>query len=673
MKLMKRLSGPFLILALLVMTSVVKETRLGEDFSNESEVWDLVKIYRPNYVEIEPGQAQHKLLMKNLAYSKMALLDDNNKKNSVKSGRIVAYNASDCDPDDSNPNPNIVDCPNYDDYRGDDQTVFNTNPDDRGSYLINKKNPDNTTPGPNKGALTSAAGYAQWEALRKSGFLTKAVVNGVEAYCERDSYINGDTSTCFSSSNGTSIADWAKGERDSGGDSDTDTQGVPTDSGIKRSIKSAAEKMRADINKCDSERQKVVTYCGSATQAPDQTQVRSLLEVSNRDLFLNLASQLSAIRNSNKDIKSQCEAARNVNVAVAAINGAYAKVCDVYRNSCETVCGKMVTQNEEYASNSLDDDESKGFTLEIASLQAKASNSRNECETAGANGLNSSINNVMQAATMAAQQAQQCSQMLSATSACQNPGDIARPECQAFCSQASNMRTPFCVSASRNCADPAVAATQPLCQCMINPQAPGCGGGRSIAGAPVGSGAPLPRGSGGGSSNADYSGSMGSSDNLGGVGFGGQNGNSAQGKSSNSSLARFQDSGGPGAKGASGGGQAVEGAKGGAGGAPYNANILNGFYEGGGGRKVAASAQGAVDPKGRYYSPQVLAKMTADQKRRLNLRSFLPKDGSYQLSSRISLSGSARLSEDGVTGPHGPTLFEKVSRRYRVKSAMLIQ
>lgn len=669
MKCFLRISLSIVVMLTSLSISTKPLSFVAEDLTAYSEVWNLIKIYRPNYVELDPNHIQQKLIHKNILYAKMEILRSTNDINSAQNGRIIAsiYPTA-CDADHSD--PDVVDCPSEAEYQASADGLYNASQfsQQRGEYLVNKKNDGLSRNHPalnnSQPDASAAAILAPYEANVKSGLLVKREFNGRTYYCESASIRDGDTSTCFDPLQGQSNAKST--------DSNEHENSTGSDVVVKSRIADAAKSMRAEVQKCEAEKQNVLTFCGSNQQAADQSRVRSMLETSNRDLFLNLAAQISRIRNANGDMKTQCEAARNINVTVAAVNGAYAKICDVYRAKCESICGTVAAQNQEYANNGLTDENVKGYTLEIAKMQATAHNSREECGSAAANGLNANINNAMQAATMAAQQAQQCATMLSATSACQNPSDIARPECQSFCSQSANMRSPFCISASRNCADPAIAATQPACRCMINPQSPGCGGGRSVAGIPDGGSAPLPRG-GSGSFNGDSSG-FGQSQ-MGNVNFGTDGSAAAQGKAGSAGgLARFQESGGGGARGGSGGGQGLEANKGGgSGGQPYNPNILNGFYEGGGGRKVAAVGQSMMGTNGKLYSPQMLAKMSSEEKRRLNLRAFLPKDGSYQLSGRVSMAGAARLSEDGVTGPLGPTLFEKVSRRYRVKSAMLLQ
>lgn len=144
----------------IVMTSLSISTKplslVAEDLTAYSEVWNLIKIYRPNYVELDPDLIQQSLIHRNVLYARMEMSRSNKDLNSVRNGRVVAnLPEGECDPYGTRAND--IDCPLYSEIQTEDASLYNvgaendnhairrsylsndSNSQDHAEYLINKK------------------------------------------------------------------------------------------------------------------------------------------------------------------------------------------------------------------------------------------------------------------------------------------------------------------------------------------------------------------------------------------------------------------------------------------------------------------------------------------------------------------------------------------------------
>ncbi len=229
----------------------------------------------------------------------------------------------------------------------------------------------------------------------------------------------------------------------------------------------------------------------------------------------------------------------------------------------------------------------------------------------------------------------------------------------ADCAKAYNAAaaaTPPPVLAETCAGNPNYAATHALeCYCATNPgdtkclnpalaAAPGGIAVRLASGGALSKGLPGDQGSGtrGGfqmpTANPDTGKAAGGATGGGGGGFGGGGG----GQNGAATAANAEDA--P-AAGAGNGG-----------------NVFGGFSAGQGGFSYGHAAGAAAAPGGIAGAVKALAT-------KLNLNGLLPKRNDYVNRAVAGMSVSA---QDGVTGPNGPSIWEKVSRRYQIKKGDLL-
>lgn len=94
-------------------------------------------------------------------------------------------------------------------------------------------------------------------------------------------------------------------------------------------------------------------------------------------------------------------------------------------------------------------------------------------------------------------------------------------------------------------------------------------------------------------------------------------------------------------------------------------NVITGLSSGGGGGGV-----GGPGGYGRGGGGRGNGDKEAGMLSKFNLKKFLPKRGDYK---NRGLAGMSVQSADGITGPMGPSLFEKVSNQYQLQKGRLIQ
>lgn len=203
-----------------------------------------------------------------------------------------------------------------------------------------------------------------------------------------------------------------------------------------------------------------------------------------------------------------------------------------------------------------------------------------------------------------------------------------------------------------DCSDPSVAATSTVCLCKANPSDPLCNGASSAAGTAAGG---LATGGVGTPSLATESDPDGSPVDTTDTRQKGQTGTVA-GQGGGGGGAGFGNSGGSPGMGAEGSGD-------GTGASGIDKNVITGASgSSGGGLSAAGGGGSGGGGPGRSGSG-------SGGGGGFNLSKFLPKN---KFANR-GLAGMTVPAQDGVTGPLGPTIWEKVHTRYEDKKSSLIQ
>ena len=215
-----------------------------------------------------------------------------------------------------------------------------------------------------------------------------------------------------------------------------------------------------------------------------------------------------------------------------------------------------------------------------------------------------------------------------------------------FC--ADNPESQVCKTGAPDCSNPEVAATNQQCLCdPSNPESrnlPICNQ-RNVA------------------SNGGSFGALGTDGRDGNritgtdldlLGIGSAGGVTPVEATSNPSVDANQKGaagGGPRLSGGGGAGGDPSGGGGGYGPGPYNTDIMKGVGKGGGGAGGAGGGQGRYGSNSEDYS---------EENSQLDLSKFLPEKKPTR-----AIAGMSLTKTDGLTGPFGPSIWNKVSTRYR--------
>lgn len=211
-----------------------------------------------------------------------------------------------------------------------------------------------------------------------------------------------------------------------------------------------------------------------------------------------------------------------------------------------------------------------------------------------------------------------------------------------------------------DCGNTAFSNANPLkCYCQSNASDPKCANGSSGAG---GSGSHSARSgdNSGGGAGLSIPETAGSGNPTVGAPIGSTAANNGGGSSGSGGGGAF---GGPsGGGGVAAAGVAEDGAP--PGGAPNGGSIFGGFGSGQGGFSYGRGGAGAGEGGGNAAS-----RMFKSLAAKLNLNKIMPKRNDYLNRSVAGMSGTSR---DGITGPNGPSIWEKVSRRYQIKKGEML-
>jgi hypothetical protein len=319
-----------------------------------------------------------------------------------------------------------------------------------------------------------------------------------------------------------------------------------------------------------------------------------------------------------------CKAAKTMSGILAAANAAHGAACQAKVSACRSTC----TQEKEGAVTAKEISmRTSPYTQPMYSEATRkiriATDGLGQCAALEANVI---------AAMM---------------SALQNLGQFATAgKCQR--EVAGNQPPPpgMTPPAANDCTNPMFAST-PTCVCLANPRDPMCStmntgldsGGFSSGAPPTAGGGAISDMEGGITFDDDIplqEASNGGPPNLGGG-----------------------SGGGSGPMGGGGGGGLPPEEGGAAGPGPYNTDVMTGLTGGSGGGSGFGGGAGG----GREGGGGGLFDSLADK---LNLKGFLPSKADFK--NRGLAGGGA----DGITGPNGPSLFEKVTFRYRKEQPKLM-
>ena len=305
-----------------------------------------------------------------------------------------------------------------------------------------------------------------------------------------------------------------------------------------------------------------------------------------------------------------CKAASAVQMLAGMANGAHAILCQKAISSCSVACGKEVERlTPKAATDPASDRKLKATTSAIKSCKRLQGN-------VIASGM-SAMNNVMSFAM-----SQKCQKAVTTNN---QPGTTPPPP--------------------MDCTNPIMASSL-SCVCASNPSDPSCTASNGGLG------------DGGFSSVGAGSGAVDGGKDPESFGFGDEL-PQLEASSGGAGAAQGSSGGGGGMNGGGGAGALPPEESGGAGAGPYNTDIMGGLTGGGGGGGGSFGRGGGEGSGGGGLLDSLAEKF--------NLKGFLPSKADFK--NRGLASG---MGADGITGPNGPSLFEKVSSRYLKKQSELL-
>ncbi len=433
------------------------------------------------------------------------------------------------------------------------------------------------------------------------------------------------------------------------------------------------------FNRCERSYSRAAPICGSDMNDPDRNAVQNFLRTQAGPTMMtvaNLLSQFSAMNAASSAQDTQgmlnaCKRAQRVATGMTALNGAWAGGCALMRRQCEDSCVEYIDAATIYRRSG---DVSPEDFDDVTEKFQRARRLAYQCRTNGpmTQSTRAGIMGGAQSAVLMSQ-SRLCVEQLEALGPCSGPDAHTKPECSDYCGRPENAGSPACATiAGIDCTDPSQARSNPACICQQNPNDPACTGGLNPM--PTGNntnnggrtGYGTPSGTGGSTSFASSTTGYGPASGPGGPGARNRNGGNQ-----NAKVESFNGSGGSGPAGGGGGGATGfgSGTNPGATGIALKTDIMGGTTGGGLGRRRGGSGRLGRVVRGRRAG----ANNQNQQNQGVDLASFLPGGAGYaQYQKQRGLAGNMTIkARDGITGPYGPSLFDKVSRRYRIKERTL--
>ena len=436
---------------------------------------------------------------------------------------------------------------------------------------------------------------------------------------------------------------------------------------------------------CVQRYRRAAPICGSDEIEVDGEKLEGFLRTKAGPTFMmlaNMAGQLAPLLSNQQTgqvttqgMLNACKQAKTIATGLTALNGTWAGSCALMRSQCRSSCDEYYEEAKKYEVSGATDAAAMEQTLD---RMGDVRRIRRQCREGGpmTQAVNQGITGGFQSAIMLANSSQ-CVNQLSQLGPCQGPDALTKPECVSFCAQPENQDSPVCqTQAAVDCSDPAQARSNPICICRSNPSDPACSTLGSLprvdTGFPTGGSRDFPSSSPGGDAGVSLGGSFGRNGGPAG-GPNAQSRNSRNG-GARAGLGVTGGTGGPNGGGGagSGGNFGGPGGPGGAGvaGTGFKTDIMSGA-RGGALRSNRNRRGGTRRGAARYANQNPNGQVQAQ--RQFDLKAFLPGGKGYnQYQRRRSLAGMMTVkARDGITGPYGPSLFEKVSRRYRIKEGTM--
>lgn len=343
---------------------------------------------------------------------------------------------------------------------------------------------------------------------------------------------------------------------------------------------------------------------------------------------MGMASQIqSAGANGSQQCSNQAKLAE----LMAGINAIKAAVCMGGQSKCETACGEAIKKEEPIAAKN--DGTSAAAKKRIAGDEKAI----NKCKQYSINTMMAAMQAVKFGGSML--ESQSCAKALAQVQPPPSIGGLP-----------PGVTLP---TGATDCSDPTMASSNVTCICAANPASPICGNGNG--GSQLGGGAGGTQLTGPGSAPRPYAPTSGT-DGVVPTGLG------SPAPTTGANVGQ-QGGGGGGGVGSAGGGGPAGGGGEDPGGAPVDKQSMIGGVSGGGGG-------GSGVPGNPYGSGSGKGDGDKGFFDKFNLSKFLPSKKNF--GSR-GLAGMSLQSKDGITGPMGPSIWEKVTNQYQVQKPKMIQ
>ncbi|RYZ74629.1 MAG: hypothetical protein EOP05_09115 [Proteobacteria bacterium] len=370
----------------------------------------------------------------------------------------------------------------------------------------------------------------------------------------------------------------------------------------------------------------------SACTDPNSSAGMSSSDSSSLTSQLLIASQLATSVGAASGSAQVCTIAAGLSAAMQVVTLLKGDACSSTRNKCENACGEF-SQNAQnrIAQLQITADSAAFNAAEIRDLTKKISTSQTQsktCDGYQAQTKNAALQYLLLANSLVT--AYKCATDLSSAVATATPVDLT--------------------TSVSDCSNASFAATSLVCICQTTPSDPMCGTSATLSGF---TSAAVTSGSITTPSFASEEASDGTVVDTSAIGSRSQSGSATSGAGAGGGL------------GSSGGAGLIPGNQSdGTSNSGLDKNVITGTSGGG----VAALAAGSSG-SGANQAAANQAGAGSGASGGLDLKKYLPK----ALLKNRGLAGMNLPSVDGVTGPMGPSLWEKVSNRYQVVKPTLFQ
>lgn len=414
---------------------------------------------------------------------------------------------------------------------------------------------------------------------------------------------------------------------------DTDASVTHTTSdGTRQTVQSNTSSGGVDITSlrerskdCRESRKTAGDACGNPLSTAGMSK-SSAMTMGEKMMLLGQLGQMAASATGNSKI---CTIAAGLSSAAQVVSMIKGQACSGTQSSCEDECDEVYSLAGDFGTNPANSANEK---TEAQKIRTEAAGFRRQCRGMAVQAGQAMLQAQMLASSLG--QAAQCAKDTASNDPYGTPPPLSLG------------------TGSTDCSNASFAATSLACICRSTPSDPMCGQLQGGAGSGGGAG-----GVAGGSMTTPGTSTDDATDGQvvdPAPKFEGKSGSNVAGSG-----------GGGGGLGSGGGGGALGGGEGdGGGGSGLDKNVITGTSGGGGG--VAGLSAGSSGGGGASRGGSAGAGAGGSG---FDFKKYLPKS----LFKNRGLAGMTVPSTDGITGPMGPSIWEKVSNRYQVKKSTLIQ